>query len=78
FGALGTVASAPLSLQDDADAPLVFAASSAPAPDVPQWDLAPFHSDSDPAASAEDERSPTFASFEPVSFERVETGVGSA
>lgn len=78
FGALGTVASAPLSLQDDADAPLVFAASSAPAPDVPQWDLAPFHSDSDPAASAEDERSPTFASFEPVSFERAETGVGSA
>ncbi|WP_433897048.1 Hpt domain-containing protein [Stenotrophomonas geniculata] len=78
FGALGSVASAPLSLQDDADAPLVFAASSAPAPDVPQWDLAPFHSDSDPAASAEDERSPTFASFEPVSFERVETGVGSA
>lgn len=78
FGALGTVASAPLSLQDDADAPLVFAASSAPAPDVPQWDLAPFHSDSDPAASAEDERSPTFASFEPVSFERVETGVGLA
>lgn len=78
FGALGTVASAPLSLQDDADAPLVFAASSAPAPDVPQWDLAPFHSDSDPAASAEDERSPTFASFDPVSFERVETGVGSA
>ncbi|MCI1076535.1 Hpt domain-containing protein [Stenotrophomonas maltophilia] len=78
FGVLGTVASAPLSLQDDADAPLVFAASSAPAPDVPQWDLAPFHSDSDPAASAEDERSPTFASFEPVSFERAETGVGSA
>lgn len=78
FGALGTVASAPLSLQDDADAPLVFAASSAPAPDVPQWDLAPFHSDSDPAASAEDERSPTFASFDPVSFERAETGVGSA
>lgn len=78
FGALGSAASAPLSLQDDADAPLVFAASSAPAPDVPQWDLAPFHSDSDPAASAEDERSPTFASFEPVSFERAETGVGSA
>lgn len=78
FGALGSAASGPLSLQDDADAPLVFAASSAPAPDVPQWDLAPFHSDSDPAASAEDERSPTFASFEPVSFERAETGVGSA
>ncbi|WP_329764193.1 Hpt domain-containing protein [Stenotrophomonas geniculata] len=78
FGALGSAASAPLSLQDDADAPLVFAASSAPAPDVPQWDLAPFHSDSDPAASAEDERSPTFASFDPVSFERAETGVGSA
>lgn len=78
FGALGSVASAPLSLHDEADAPLVFAASSAPAPDVPQWDLAPFHPDSDPAASAEDERSPTFASFDPVSFERAETRVEPA
>ncbi len=78
FGALGTVASAPLSLHDDADAPLVFAASSAPAPEVPQWDLAPFHPDSEPTASAEDERSPTFASFDPVSFERAETSVEPA
>ncbi|HGM5613567.1 TPA: Hpt domain-containing protein [Stenotrophomonas maltophilia] len=78
FGALGTVASAPLSLHDDADAPLVFAASSAPAPEVPQWDLAPFHPEADPAASADDERSPTFASFDPVSFEQAETRVEPA
>lgn len=78
FGALGSVASTPLSLHDDADAPLVFAASSAPAPEVPQWDLAPFHPDSEPTASAEDERSPTFASFDPVSFERAETSVEPA
>lgn len=77
FGALGTVASAPLSLHDDADAPLVFAASSAPAPEVPQWDLAPFHPEADPLAPA-DERSPTFASFDPVSFEQADTGQGAA
>ncbi|HEL3811326.1 TPA: Hpt domain-containing protein [Stenotrophomonas maltophilia] len=77
FGALGTVASAPLSLHDDADAPLVFAASSAPAPEVPQWDLAPFHPEADPLASA-DERSPTFASFDPVSFEQADAGQGAA
>ncbi|HEL4246031.1 Hpt domain-containing protein [Stenotrophomonas maltophilia] len=77
FGALGTGASAPLSLHDDADAPLVFAASSAPAPDVPQWDLAPFHPEADPLAPA-DERSPTFASFDPVSFEQADAGQGAA
>ncbi|HEL4104289.1 TPA: Hpt domain-containing protein [Stenotrophomonas maltophilia] len=77
FGALGTGASAPLSLHDDADAPLVFAASSAPAPEVPQWDLAPFHPEADPLAPA-DERSPTFASFDPVSFEQADTGQGAA
>ena len=77
FGALGNLASTPLSLHDDREAALVFAASSAPAPEVPQWDLAPFHPDADPAASAEDERSPTFASFDPVSFERAETGMES-
>lgn len=77
FGALGNLASTPLSLHDDPEAALVFAASSAPAPEVPQWDLAPFHPDADPAASAEDERSPTFASFDPVSFERAETGMES-
>ncbi|KAG1255820.1 hypothetical protein G6F68_010075 [Rhizopus microsporus] len=82
FGALGSAAidaaTAPLSLQDDAEAPLVFAASSAPAPDVPQWDLAPFHPDADPLASADDERSPTFASFDPVSFEQDDAGQGAA
>ncbi|HEL4113164.1 TPA: Hpt domain-containing protein [Stenotrophomonas maltophilia] len=77
FGALGSVASAPLSLHDDADAPLVFAASSAPAPEVPQWDLAPFHPEADPLAPA-DERSPTFASFDPVSFEQADAGQGAA
>lgn len=77
FGALGTGASAPLSLHDDADAPLVFAASSAPAPEVPQWDLAPFHPEADPLAPA-DERNPTFASFDPVSFEQADAGQGAA
>lgn len=78
FGGLGSVASAPLSLHDEADAPLVFAASSAPAPEVPQWDLAPFHPEADPLAPADDERSPTFASFDPVSFEQVDAGQGAA
>ena len=78
FGALGTAVngapSAPLALHDDADAPLVFAASSAPAPDVPQWDLAPFEVGAESAASAADERSPTFASFDPVGFEQADAG----
>ncbi|HDS1125251.1 TPA: Hpt domain-containing protein [Stenotrophomonas maltophilia] len=82
FGALGSAAieaaAAPLSLQDDAETPLVFAASSAPAPDVPQWDLAPFHPDADPLSSADDERSPTFASFDPISFEQDDAGQGAA
>ncbi|WP_414497502.1 Hpt domain-containing protein [Stenotrophomonas maltophilia] len=78
FGGLGSDASAPLSLHDEADAPLVFAASSAPAPEVPQWDLAPFHPEADPLAPADDERSPTFASFDPVSFEQVDAGQGAA
>ncbi|WP_049458050.1 Hpt domain-containing protein [Stenotrophomonas maltophilia] len=83
FGALGSAAidaaAAPLSLQDDAEAPLVFAASSAPAPDVPQWDLAPFHPDADSLdAAGDDERSPTFASFDPVSFEQGDAGQGAA
>ncbi|KAG1388855.1 hypothetical protein G6F60_013557 [Rhizopus arrhizus] len=82
FGALGSAAldaaTAPLSVQAAAEAPLVFAASSAPAPDVPQWDLAPFHPDADPLASADDERSPPFASFDPVSFEQDDAGQGAA
>lgn len=78
FGGLGSVASAPLSLRDESDAPLVFAASSAPAPEVPQWDLAPFHPETDPLAPADDERSPTFASFDPVSFEQLDAGQGAA
>lgn len=78
FGGLESVASAPLSLRDESDAPLVFAASSAPAPEVPQWDLAPFHPETDPLAPADDERSPTFASFDPVSFEQLDAGQGAA
>ncbi|WP_295565367.1 Hpt domain-containing protein [uncultured Stenotrophomonas sp.] len=78
FGGLGSVASAPLSLRDESDAPLVFAASSAPAPEVPQWDLASFHPEADPLDPADDERSPTFASFDPVSFEQLDAGQGAA
>lgn len=58
----------------DAESPLVFAASSAPAPEVPQWDLAPFYPDAEPLAPSSDERSPTFASFDPVSFELADAG----
>ncbi|HFK2922073.1 TPA: Hpt domain-containing protein [Stenotrophomonas maltophilia] len=61
----------------DADSPLVFAASSAPAPEVPQWDLAPFYPDAEPIAPPADERSPTFASFDPVSFELDDAGQGA-
>ncbi|MDV9040143.1 Hpt domain-containing protein [Stenotrophomonas sp. RAC2] len=82
FGALGTApvvtTPAPLSLHDEADVPLVFAASSAPAPEVPQWDLAPFHPETDAPVTDSDERRPTFASFDPVSFEQADTGQGAA
>lgn len=84
FGALGTVAAvaaskadidaSPSPTHDDAGASLVFAASSAPAPDVPQWELAPFHPEADAIVPADDERSPTFASFDPVSFELADSG----
>lgn len=84
FGALGTVAAvaaskadidaSPSPTHDDAEASLVFAASSAPAPDVPQWELAPFHPEADAIVPADDERSPTFASFDPVSFELADSG----
>ncbi|TGQ96073.1 hypothetical protein EN846_34510, partial [Mesorhizobium sp. M4B.F.Ca.ET.203.01.1.1] len=73
FGALGTAGvvaaspldagASPLPTQDDAEAALVFAASSAPAPDVPQWELAPFYPEAEALATA-DERAPTFASFD--------------
>ncbi|WP_182068653.1 Hpt domain-containing protein [Stenotrophomonas pavanii] len=78
FGALGTAGvvaaspldagASPLPTQEDAEAALVFAASSAPAPDVPQWELAPFYPEAEALATAH-ERAPTFASFDPVSFE---------
>ncbi|MBA0449844.1 Hpt domain-containing protein [Stenotrophomonas maltophilia] len=82
FGALGAAAvgtaAVPLSLHGEADAPLVFAASSAPAPEVPQWDLASFQPEADPLTPSDDERSPTFASFDPVSFEQTDAGQGAA
>ncbi|WP_461294615.1 Hpt domain-containing protein [Stenotrophomonas maltophilia] len=86
FGALGSAvvgadagaASAPLSPQDGAVGSLVFAASSAPAPAVPQWDLAPFDPEAEPLAPTGDERSPTFASFDPVSFEQADAEPAAA
>ncbi|AWH30170.1 Hpt domain-containing protein [Stenotrophomonas sp. YAU14A_MKIMI4_1] len=54
-------------------APLLFAASSAPPPAVPQWELGSLDhaADSVPAEPMveEDARAPTFASFDPVSYE---------
>ncbi|WP_164272689.1 Hpt domain-containing protein [Stenotrophomonas sp. B1-1] len=54
-------------------APLLFAASSAPPPAVPQWELGSLDhaADSVPAEpmAEEDARAPTFASFDPVSYE---------
>ncbi len=64
FGALGgqdIAASAP---EQAEPAPLLFAASTAPVPSVPQWELG-----SHDAAPVADERAPTFNSFDPVSFE---------
>ncbi|MGF6418105.1 chemosensory pili system protein ChpA (sensor histidine kinase/response regulator) [Stenotrophomonas sp. AN71] len=88
FAASGTAAAAAVAASadpvhaappyEDADAALVFAASSAPAPEVAQWELAPFHPDAAIAAPADDERSPTFASFDPVSFDHADAGQGDA
>ncbi|AWH18847.1 hybrid sensor histidine kinase/response regulator [Stenotrophomonas sp. ZAC14D2_NAIMI4_7] len=54
-------------------APLLFAASSAPPPAVPQWELGSLDhvTDAVPAEqmAEEDARAPTFASFDPVSYE---------
>ena len=55
----------------DTPAPLLFAASSAPAPEVPQWELGGFDASADTAAERSDERAPTFDSFDPVSFDPV-------
>lgn len=84
FGALGTLSAtgaisdgdtgaAPPARYDDADSALVFAASRAPAPEVPQWELAPFDPANGTVVPADDERAPTFASFDPVSFEQAGT-----
>ncbi|WP_127564543.1 Hpt domain-containing protein [Stenotrophomonas indicatrix] len=69
FGSLGTPA---LSAEPHGTpAPLLFAASSAPAPDVPQWELGGFDAAAGRAAERSDERAPTFDSFDPVSFDPV-------
>lgn len=69
FGSLGTPA---LSAEPHGTpAPLLFAASSAPAPEVPQWELGGFDAPADRAAERGDERAPTFDSFDPVSFDPV-------
>ncbi|MGV6485151.1 Hpt domain-containing protein [Stenotrophomonas indicatrix] len=69
FGSLATPA-VPAELRDT-PAPLLFAASSAPAPEVPQWELGGFDAPAGTAAEHGDERAPTFASFDPVSFDPV-------
>ncbi|MEX0179758.1 MULTISPECIES: Hpt domain-containing protein [unclassified Stenotrophomonas] len=69
FGSLGTPA-APAEPRDT-PAALLFAASSAPAPEVPQWELGGFDASADTAAERSDERAPTFDSFDPVSFDPV-------
>ncbi|MEG0185160.1 MAG: Hpt domain-containing protein, partial [Stenotrophomonas sp.] len=51
--------------------PLLFAASSAPAPEVPQWELGGFDTPAHTQDVADDERAPTFSSFDPVSFDPV-------
>ncbi|MBM9915734.1 MULTISPECIES: Hpt domain-containing protein [Stenotrophomonas] len=67
FGSLATPA-VPAEPRDT-PAPLLFAASSAPAPEVPQWELGGFDAPAGTAAEHSDERAPTFASFDPVSFD---------
>ncbi|QII30105.1 response regulator [Stenotrophomonas maltophilia] len=69
FGSLATPA-VPAGPRDT-PAPLLFAASSAPAPEVPQWELGGFDAPAGTAAEHSDERAPTFASFDPVSFDPV-------
>jgi chemosensory pili system protein ChpA (sensor histidine kinase/response regulator) len=69
FGSLGTPAVPAES--HNASAPLLFAASSAPAPEVPQWELGGFDASAGAPAEAGDERAPTFDSFDPVSFDPV-------
>ncbi len=69
FGSLGTPA---LSAEPHGTLPpLLFAASSAPAPEVPQWELGGFDAPAGSAAERSDERAPTFDSFDPVSFDPV-------
>ncbi|MEN4957427.1 Hpt domain-containing protein [Stenotrophomonas indicatrix] len=71
FGSLGTPA---LSAEPHGTPPpLLFAASSAPAPEVPQWELGGFDAPAGSAAGRSDERAPTFDSFDPVSAEQPNT-----
>ncbi|WP_256644226.1 Hpt domain-containing protein [Stenotrophomonas sp. 9(2022)] len=64
FGALGGQGIAASTPEQAEPAPLLFAASTAPVPSVPQWELGGHD-----AAPVADERAPTFNSFDPVSFE---------
>ncbi|MGE6332270.1 Hpt domain-containing protein [Stenotrophomonas sp. NPDC077659] len=75
FGALdGQDGPAPSQVTVQAEpAPLLFAASTAPAPSVPQWEIGAYET-----LPAAEERAPTFADFEPVSFEPVGAGQTSA
>ncbi|MEG0192901.1 MAG: Hpt domain-containing protein [Stenotrophomonas sp.] len=69
FGSLATPASP--AEPHGTPAPLLFAASSAPAPEVPQWELGGFDASAVAAVERSDERAPTFDSFDPVSFDPV-------
>ncbi|KAA8995671.1 response regulator [Stenotrophomonas cyclobalanopsidis] len=64
FGALGGQDIAASTPEQTEPAPLLFAASTAPVPSVPQWELG-----GNDAAPVADELAPTFNSFDPVSFE---------
>lgn len=66
FGALGGQDTAAATTAPAEPAPLLFAASTAPAPGVPQWELGAHAS-----APIADERAPTFNSFDPVSYDQL-------
>lgn len=56
---------------------LLFAASSAPPPAVPQWELGSLDHGTETAPADDHAREPTFASFDPVSYE-TDADVGDA
>ncbi|HYQ23901.1 Hpt domain-containing protein [Stenotrophomonas sp.] len=66
FGALeGQDDAAPAPARSE-PAPLLFAASTAPAPSVPQWEIGAYET-----LPVAEERAPTFASFDPAGFDPV-------